>query len=445
MGLRRPPLPTVAVPDEETWLLWGHDLRAKGHEPIVEPGRAEVLIAPERVPEELAAATADLWARMPGRRRLVTPDAPVPGVDVGDVLNHHGASHDARTDISHAGHDDASEHEGHEGHEGHGDMMAITGEPSSDGLVMESIEVSVGPLGIALPTGLVVSVSLDGDVVAECSVQATLRQHAGASPVATACEAAELAGTDHRWLAAVEVERALSHTAWLHRLLRLLGWTARTEQAHRVAAEILAARMHVRARLTSATASESASQELAGELRTAAGVCAQLAQALDASRLLRLRTAGLGTVEADDARARGLSGPNARASGVDADARSREPTYRDLGFQPFVRHEGDAHARTLLRAHEAAQSLLVAARVLELPVSGGARRPSEFPPGESTVVEGPRGPISAAHDRRSATEQSAPGEAAALRAAGELAVGRELAAALVTIASFDLSPWSPEP
>ena len=54
-------------------------------------------------------------------------------------------------------------------------MMAIVGEPSADGLVMEEIELSHGPVGTALPGGLRLDVTLDGDVVGHCEVTALLR------------------------------------------------------------------------------------------------------------------------------------------------------------------------------------------------------------------------------------------------------------------------------
>jgi len=112
-------------------------------------------------------------------------------------------------------------------------MMAIVGEPSADGLVMEPIELRFGPLATPLPGGLVADVTLDGDVVAESAVRALLGRGDGGpasgtdwlSPVAcvaalaAAAEAAEgrPVSPEHRWqrVAAVELERALSHLAWL--------------------------------------------------------------------------------------------------------------------------------------------------------------------------------------------------------------------------------------
>jgi hypothetical protein len=60
---------------------------------------------------------------------------------------------------------------------------------------------------------------------------------------------------------------------------------------------------------------------------------------------------------------------------------------------------------------------------------------ADAPAGTAPAVEGPRGPITA---RRSAGAW----ERAARRAAAGAMVGLEWSAALVALASFDLSPWS---
>lgn len=60
-----------------------------------------------------------------------------------------------------------------------------------------------------------------------------------------------------------------------------------------------------------------------------------------------------------------------------------------------------------------------------------------------TAVEGPRGPLRADPAPLGQPPRfHAPGTDAALRAAGEAAVGLEWSAAMLALASFDLSGWA---
>ncbi len=442
MGLRAAPTPVFAVPDEETWLQWGRDLRARGLRPLMDPGRAEVLLAAEQVPAELHGAIAEAWSQMP-RRRLEALASPLRGVSVNEVLHAAEGGHERHG--GHQGHGGGGNHGGHHGDGGHGDMMGITGDPSADGLVMEPMDVEAGPLGVALPTGLLISASLDGDVVASCHVRQGLRiSHSALDPTTTAAwsvaerTAAERvagtqASTSEQWLrlAGVELERAVSHLAWLHRLTRLLGWRDATDRVHELLQRVAPGRV-------ASAASRSP------DLQEAAQVCATLADMLEGSRAFRRRTAGLGLLTTYDVQARGLAGPIARAAGVTADARIDDPHYRALGFQSLTRTGGDAHARAVLRTAEASQSLglVLGALRLDRPDDEELPTPMRSARVHGAVVEGPRGPLEVVPvtgDMQ--VERITRGAAAALEAAAGAAVGREWAAALVAIASFDLSPW----
>jgi NADH:ubiquinone oxidoreductase subunit D len=290
-------------------------------------------------------------------------------------------------------------------------MMAIVGEPSADGLVMEPIELGLGPLALVLPAGLRVSVTLDGDVVSACEVAATL--HADADPLAPAAWAA-VQGERTGWsaLADVELERLVSHLAWLRSFARLLGWAELTARCRAALAPVLEARRHVaddpRAAVASLAAADSLVQTLVG---------------LAGGRRMRRRTVGRGVVPAAGAEV--LRGPNARASGAGRDARAGDPRYAALEFEPVVADDGDARARVCVRAREAAEAVRLARGALER-----ASRREAAPDVTGSGIEGPRGPAGL----RSVTD-------AALRVAGDAAVGHEWASALVVLASFDLSPW----
>jgi NADH:ubiquinone oxidoreductase subunit D len=268
-------------------------------------------------------------------------------------------------------------------------MMAIVGEPSVDGLVMESIDLRYGPLGTPLPGGLAVDVTLDGDVVAEASVHALLS--APADPLAPVAASAP---AGWQGVAAVETERAVSHLAWLRAFARLLGWPRLVEACTRAVAA-------------------------SADPVTAGAAVDALVALVDGSGWLRMRTGGRGTVGVDVARMAGLQGPNGRASGLADDARTHDPRYRALGFEPLIRTEGDARARTRVRAEEARVALRLAAAALN----------ADDEPPAAAPVESPRG-----------------GAAAAARhVAAQAMVGAEWAAALVILASFDLSPWDVAP
>ena len=63
----------------------------------------------------------------------------------------------------------------------------------------------------------------------------------------------------------------------------------------------------------------------------------------------------------------GLTGPNARASGVDWDLRAHAPygAYREIKVQPILLHNGDVYDRYLIRLFEMRQSLDIIEQLLD--------------------------------------------------------------------------------
>jgi NADH-quinone oxidoreductase subunit D len=63
----------------------------------------------------------------------------------------------------------------------------------------------------------------------------------------------------------------------------------------------------------------------------------------------------------------GLTGPNARASGVNWDLRAHEPygAYREIPVQPIVFAVGDVYDRYLIRLHEIRQSVDIIEQALD--------------------------------------------------------------------------------
>ena len=83
--------------------------------------------------------------------------------------------------------------------------------------------------------------------------------------------------------------------------------------------------------------------------------------------IFRDRTRGIGVITPEFARQMGLTGPNARASGVDWDLRAHEPygAYREIQVQPFVFAVGDVYDRYLIRLYEMRQSLDIVEQLLD--------------------------------------------------------------------------------
>jgi hypothetical protein len=506
----------IVVPDAGAWLLWGIDVTELGFAAVPSPTRAEALVGPARVPEALTETIIETWRRMPdGARHVMSLDGPdLEGRPLEELLREadersddRGQPEDGHDETEH-GHGGAADGGGGAEHD-HGsaasagppggelgappdvealvaparppapqeperrdhdlqragdeqqNMMPIEGRPSSDGLVMEPIEVQLGPLGAILPGGLVARFTLDGDVVGDCSLEATLSAHwSGAEredalwdPLsAVAWRLAASGAREGRapaaspWAAivALELERALSHVAWLRSLGSLLGWAELAELAHAAVRPLLAER-----RAWPVQAVPQGPRRLSANARPPAALIEAKARVerlrtlLEDSRRLAARTRGRGRLSREEVEQNGATGPIARSAGVERDERQADPRYTELGFNVVTRHDGDALARTLLRISEAGEALRLAEDALRRAREDAAAPPLDAEGAASgATVEGSRGPVQATVVGRSTRLQlEAPGRAAALALAARAAVEEEWSAALVALTSFDLSPW----
>ena len=79
------------------------------------------------------------------------------------------------------------------------------------------------------------------------------------------------------------------------------------------------------------------------------------------------RTRGIGIITPEFARQMSLTGPNARASGIDWDLRVHEPygAYRELGVETLLRQNGDTYDRYMIRLDEMRQSCDIIERILD--------------------------------------------------------------------------------
>jgi Ni,Fe-hydrogenase III large subunit len=321
---------------------------------------------------------------------------------------------------------------------------------SSDGLQMEWVEdVPFGPLFPGLPGGLTLTLTLDGDTVARAEAEGIDGRTAAEelvgpaeelvdrlvrldplSPVAyrvlalRALESASGVEADERSalarVGALERERAVSHLGWISIFGRLLGYSWLEDRAGKVQIALV--------RATNADEVARLWVEV-GNLSRRVGKTPLLGR--------KLRGVGLLPEGAEPL------GPVARAGGVAEDSRADEEVYLTLGFEPVVHDGNDALSRLWVRLAEIEQSLDLIQKVGEMTVPEPATNGE--PSGEgSATVETPRGTATLRLASREGVvdivELEEP-SARHLGLVGALAEQRELADALVGVASLDLSPW----
>ncbi len=221
--------------------------------------------------------------------------------------------------------------------------------PDRDGLRLDQLTVRIGPFFARFPTGLVLEILLQGDVVQQAHV-------VGAPDAGTPVEA-HVRTPFHEALDApvpvslLELERARSH-------LRSIASALVAHQLPSLARRVLRFANNVH---------PDQSEDVQ-----------RMHRLLRRSQLLGWATRGVGSIPAD--RLEGTAtGPVARASGVDQDERTTDPAYLGLGFEPVVHAGGDARARITQRLAEAHQALQLAGR------AGDRRHDPEAP------LESPRG------------------------------------------------------
>ena len=88
---------------------------------------------------------------------------------------------------------------------------------------------------------------------------------------------------------------------------------------------------------------------------------------LNKNRIWQDRTKDVGIISKDDAISYGISGPMARASGIDWDIRVKEPysCYEEFDFDVAIALNGDVFDRYLVRMEEIRQSVKICRQVLD--------------------------------------------------------------------------------
>ncbi len=289
--------------------------------------------------------------------------------------------------------------------------------PDRDGLELDQLTVRVGPFFPPFPSGLVLDIKLQGDVIQEVVVDesAGAKMHGPLDAEGDGCPFHSALSSPVA-IAKLERARAAHHLRWLAHALRVLGLVALGRRALAMA--------------TTLERDQRSTSQVAAELRS-------LARLLNRARSFAWSTAGVGAIAAEQVAGRGL-GPVARASGVAEDLRSEDQAYRALDFEPVVQRgtdAGDVRARWRQRLAEAEQSLALVER------AGGARA------GGAGAVEGPRGVVrtrtatNVIANVPSAPATEAGSEAARRELLPTLLAGSEWGDAVTTIVSLDLAPF----
>jgi Ni,Fe-hydrogenase III large subunit len=376
--------------------------------------------------------------------------------------DHGGMDHSQMGAMDHSQMDHGGMNHGGMSHEGmsHGDMGGLMSMEmmtkdlprSPDGLAMEWVEAPFGPLFPGLPGGLALTLTLDGDRVARATVTpGTVARGLAATwpgpaasfvarfvpldpltPVAyrvlaqrALLDAAGMAPDEaaaRQAIGVLERERLVSHLNWLASIGTLLGALWLAERAAALQRALLPAQ-------DGATVGR-----LQQDVRT-------FVRRVQQTPLLEQRLDGVGVVGVTAEVP--LHGPLARATGAAADARTADPAYLALGFTPVVRHGADALARLQVRLAEICQSLdlVVAAGTLTLPSfcvptgrEGSGMATLETPRGAATLR------LTLAGDMVRDVLLDTP-SAHHVGLVPTASVGQELADALVSVASLDISVW----
>ncbi|HJT54896.1 MAG TPA: NADH-quinone oxidoreductase subunit NuoB [Ktedonobacteraceae bacterium] len=111
---------------------------------------------------------------------------------------------------------------------------------------------------------------------------------------------------------------------------------------------------------------------------------AELDRLVNGNEIFQARTQGIGYVDQQQAIAYGLTGPMARASGINWDLRVNRPymAYREVPVQVQTRQEGDCYARNALRMQEIQESIRLCRLAIDQLPDGpiGARTPIALRP-----------------------------------------------------------------
>jgi NADH-quinone oxidoreductase subunit D len=170
---------------------------------------------------------------------------------------------------------------------------------------------------------------------------------------------------------------------------------------------------------------------------------------LTSNEVFKNRTIGVGMIPPEVAKQYSVTGPIARASGIDYDVRRAEPysIYDRFDWEVPVRYNGDCFDRYMIRILEMRQSTRILQQALDNIPEGEirARMPKVLKPpkGEAYArIEGPKGEIGFYLISDGTVNpyryNVRPPSFVNLTCLSQIAVGHKLADAVVTLGSFDI-------
>lgn len=245
-ALRRPHVLLVAAPRSPT-LRWDVEasLHRRGWAHAASPADTDLVLTAGDLGPELGAAADLLWSQVPRPRHRATvlrgaveeglddaADALVADALLGAAEETEGRPVSRHELPTHGEHADGG-HEGHDmgGHDMGGDVAGLPmagGGPDRDGLELDALTVSLGPVLPGWPTGLVVTATLQGDVLADVRTAVTRSPVTGSS--ATGGPVSSPPDDDiHPTMHALDA---------LVRLLVVAGWTTAARDAARLRSEL---------------------------------------------------------------------------------------------------------------------------------------------------------------------------------------------------------------
>jgi hypothetical protein len=285
--MRRPHVLIAAMPGGTAVRLAAEQqLRQRGWPAALTPADADVLFVAGSPTEQHVDVVNRVWRAMPAPRARATATDPAQVAEVLEAAVGVLADTAGQRRICHVGESDE-------------DLPMADRGDDRDGLKLDQLHVTLGPVLPDWPAGLVVRVTLQGDVVQQAAVDATFASAAGGGSYWTEPWRRALAGEP---VTRTELarRRVAAHLDSLGRLLAVAGWDDAAVTGRRLRDETLAG----------------AAAEV---LRPAVG---RFARRVERSRLLAWSTRGLGLLTADDAIAAGVGGPALRGAG-DVTARYR--------------------------------------------------------------------------------------------------------------------------
>ncbi|WP_141566625.1 hypothetical protein [Pseudonocardia sp. N23] len=205
---------------------------------IPQPRTHATILDAARVAVELDRAAAELVAGHP----MTGPLPSQTTVDGGPVRSGEVTDRDDAPHVHRSAHGEHSDHTKHAGHGGHGEMRMPGGLPMADlgqdrdGLTLDQLQVTLGPVLSDWPAGLVLAVVLQGDVVQ--------RAHARLvdDPLSLPFWSSDTPMTDTDRGDAADPSRhaAARELDAIARFLAVAGWPAPATRARRLRDELLA-------------------------------------------------------------------------------------------------------------------------------------------------------------------------------------------------------------